>query len=236
MAVRALVADAAGDARLRARLVPARRAVLIGAAALGAQLSLLRKALALGSVEKGVYRLRGDVRINGEPAKQGQEIRSGDTVTTGPGAELVFVVGRDAYMVRERSSLSFGVDVLRVVTGAVLSVFGTGARRRIDTPMATIGIRGTGVYVESGPDRTYVCTCYGEAEIASRIDPSARETVRTKHHEAPRYVMGSGAPQVLMPAPVVNHTDAELILLEGLVGRRPPFMDSGSTYSTVPGR
>jgi hypothetical protein len=216
--------------------VPARRAVLVGAAALAAQMLLLRKALALGSVEKGVYRLRGDVRINGEPAKQGQEIRSGDTVTTGPGAELVFVIGRDAYMVRERSSLSFGIDLLRVATGAVLSVFGSGGRRRIETTTATIGIRGTGVYVEAEPSRTYVCTCYGEAELASVAEPSARETVRTRHHEAPRYIMGSGAPQMLMQAPVLNHTDAELILLEGLVGRRPPFLDSGSTYSPAPGR
>lgn len=216
--------------------MPGRRAVLVGAAALAAQMALLRRALALGSVEKGVHRLRGDVRINGEPAKQGQELRTGDTVTTGPGAQLVFVVGRDAYLVRERSRLSFGADVLRVLTGAVLSVFGTGARRRIETPTATIGIRGTGIYVEAEAERTYVCTCYGEVEIASRVDPSARETVRTKHHEAPRYVMGSGAPQMLMPAPVMNHTDAELILLESLVGRRPPFMDSGSTYPTDPGR
>jgi hypothetical protein len=213
-----------------------RRAFLVGAAAFGAQLALVRRALALGSVEKGVYRVRGDVRINGEPARQGQEIRVGDTVTTGPGAELVLVVGRDAYMVRERSSLSFGADALRVVTGAVLSVFGTGGKRSIATPTATIGIRGTGVYVEVEPSRTYVCTCYGEAELASVADPSAREIVRTQHHEAPRYIMGSGSPQMLMQAPVVNHSDAELILLEGLVGRRPPFMDTGSTYPTTPGR
>ena len=54
------------------------------------------------------------------------------------------------------------------------------------------------------------------------MDPSARETVRTSHHEQPRYIMGAGAPQMLMGAPVINHTDAELILLEGRVGRRPP--------------
>ena len=114
-------------------------------------MALLRKALALGSVEKGVYRVRGDARVNGEPANQGQEIRTGDTVTTGPGAELVFVIGRDAYMVRERSSLTFGADVLRVLTGAVLSVFGKGTPRRIETTTATIGIRGTGVYVEAEP-------------------------------------------------------------------------------------
>ena len=37
--------------------------------------------------------------------------------------------------------------------------------------------------------------------------------------------MGVGAPQMLMGAPVINHTDSELMLLEGLTGRRPPFMD-----------
>jgi hypothetical protein len=68
-----------------------------------------------------------------------------------------------------------------------------------------------------------VCTCYGEAEIASLMDPAARETVRTQHHEQPRYVMGTGAPQMIMVAPVVNHTDAELTMLENLVGRWPPF-------------
>jgi hypothetical protein len=208
--------------------VRARRALLKGAAALGAQLFLLRRALALGSVEKGVYRVRGDARINGAPARPGQEIQPGDVIATGPGAELVFVAERDAYLVRESSRLSFGTDVLRIATGAVLSVFGRGARR-IETPTATIGIRGTGVYVESEPERTYVCTCYGEAELAARDDPASREVVRTRHHEQPRYIMARGAPQMLMQAPVVNHTDAELTLLESLVGRQPPFAGAGAT-------
>ena len=55
-------------------------------------------------------------------------------------------------------------------------------------------------------------------------EPSARETVRTTHHEQPRYVMARGAPQMLMRAPVINHSDAELVLLESLVGRKPPFL------------
>jgi len=113
---------------------------------------------------------------------------------------------------------------LRIVTGAVLSVFSPGERRALYTPTATIGIRGTAVYIEAEEARTYVCTCYGEAEIVSAMDPSAREVVSTKHHEQPRYVMGMGAPQMLMGAPVVNHTDAELTFLEALVGRRPPFV------------
>jgi len=215
-----------------------RRRWLKGAAGI-LPLLLVRRALARGEVEKGVYRVRGDVRVNGSPAKQGQDIRPGDRITTGPDGELVFVVDRDAFLVRARSELVFGAEAgaqaLRIVTGALLSVFGRGRPRRIQTPTATIGIRGTGLYVEAEEARTYVCTCYGEVELAALDDPSARETVRTRHHEAPRYIMARGAPQMLMQAPVVNHTDAELILLESLLGRRPPFMDQpgGTTYGTT---
>jgi hypothetical protein len=212
-----------------------RRRWLKGAAAL----LLVRDALARGEVEKGVYRVRGEVRVNGMPARQGQDIRPGDRITTGPDGELVFVVERDAFLVRARSELIFGAgagaQALRVVTGALLSVFGRGRPRRIVTQTATIGIRGTGLYVEAEATRTYACTCYGEVELAALEDPSARETVRTRHHEAPRYIMAKGAPQMLMSAPVINHTDAELILLESLLGRRPPFLDEpgGTTYGTT---
>jgi hypothetical protein len=79
------------------------------------------------------------------------------------------------------------------------------------------------VYVESAADKTYVCTCYGEAELVPEADPAARETVKTSHHDQPRYIMARGAPQMIMRAPVLNHTDAELVMLESLVGRNVPF-------------
>lgn len=45
--------------------------------------------------------------------------------------------------------------------------------------------------------------------------------------------MGMGAPQMLVGAPVINHTDVELGFLEGLVGRHPPFLDeSGDRIMT----
>jgi hypothetical protein len=214
---------------------PERRTWLrAGAAALAlqvaAQFALLRGALAAGSVEKGVYRVRGDARINGQPASQGMDVKGGDIVTTGRDSEVLFVVGKDAFLVRANSRVEVeGVagallaSGLRVVTGAVLSVFSPGEPKRLVTSTSSIGIRGTAVYLEAEASRTYVCTCYGEAEIVSLMDPAARETVRTQHHEQPRYVMGTGAPQMIMGAPVVNHTDAELTMLENLVGRWPPF-------------
>jgi hypothetical protein len=208
-----------------------RRSIALAALALPAQWLLARTALARGELEKGVYRVRGDARINGVPAKQGMDVRAGDVVTTGPASEIVFVAERDAFLVRANSRVemqgtarSLVLQGLRIVTGAVLSVFSPGEPKRVQAPTATIGIRGTGLYVETEPRRTYVCTCYGEAEIEPIDDPASRETVRTSHHDQPRYVMAKGAPQMLMRAPVINHTDAELRFLEDLVGRVPPFV------------
>jgi hypothetical protein len=204
----------------------------MSAAAIAAQFAVLRRALAAGSLEKGIYRLQGDVRINGVSAKEGMEVKGGDVITTGAGSEVVFVSGKDAFLIRANSRVvvegtlgALVISGLRLITGAVLSVFTPGERKTLRTATATIGIRGTAVYLEAEESRTYICTCYGEAEIISTADPSAREIVRTTHHEQPRYVMATGAPVMLMGAPVVNHTDAEVTMLESLVGRRPPFLD-----------
>ena len=174
------------------------------------------------------------MRINGAPAVVGMDVKGGDVVTTGKGSELVFVINRDAMMVRAGTRVEIEgkagslLDVgLRIVTGAVLSVFQPGKPKTIRTATATIGIRGTGIYVEALPGETYVCTCYGVADLAAVDDPAAHETVRTEHHDQPRFVMAHGAPQMIMKAPVINHTDAELILLESLVGRVPAFYHAG---------
>lgn len=199
-----------------------RRRFLLGAAAL----LVVREALAAGTLEKGVYRVRGAARINELAARPGMDVKPGDAVVTAAGGEIIFVVNRDAFLLRENSRLEVGAaaaNVFRIITGALLSVYQPGVRKTLYAQNATIGIRGTGVYVESGADKTYVCTCYGEAELTPLADPGARETVRTRHHEQPRYILPKGAPQMTMKAPVINHTDAELAMLESLVGRTAPF-------------
>lgn len=206
-----------------------------GAAALALEMARLRQALAAEAVQKGVARVKGDVRIGGAPAKPGMEVKPGEVITTGRGAELVFVVGRDAFMARANTRIELAGDArraavssLRLATGALLSVFEPGKGRRIQTATATIGIRGTGIYVEIERMRTYVCTCYGEAELVPVDEPKEAEIVRTQHHDQPRYIYSKGMPRMIEKAPVINHTDAELILLESLVGRKPPF--TGSEY------
>jgi len=219
---------------------PARRRWLLRAAAsFGTAFvpAAIRQALAMGEypATPGLYRVEGDVRVNGQPAQEGFLVRPGDVIETGARSQAVFVVGRDAYLLRAGSRLETAgkallINSLRIVTGKLLSVLGPGARR-IETPSATIGIRGTGIYVEAEPERTYVCTCYGVADLEPRDRPDLRETVTTRHHEQPRYIRsGSTMPvgDMMGAAPVINHTDDELIMLEALLGRRPPFLESGA--------
>jgi hypothetical protein len=206
---------------------------LLGAAATPL---LLRDTLAARKQPSGMVMIKGEVRINGSKAGTGALVRPGDRVGTAAGGIAVFVVGTDAFLLRENSELhTVGSDLLlaslRLVTGKLLSVFGRG-RRIITTPTATIGIRGTGVYVEAEAERSYVCTCYGEVDLQAANMPVARETVSAMHHDAPRYVYAQGEMPIKMitAAPVINHSDAELIMLEALVGREPPFVGSGRQY------
>src|SRR5206468_12720751 len=134
----------------------------------GGILGLVQDALASTHrpVRQGIRSLKGAVTIDGMPAALNQRIRAGQTIVTGPGAEVVYVVGTDAFLQHENSELRYEdsttVAVLRVITGKILSVFGRG-KRDIATPTATIGIRGTGCYIEASPQNTYFCLCYGSA-------------------------------------------------------------------------
>jgi hypothetical protein len=54
--------------------------------------------------------------------------------------------------------------------------------------------------------------------------PEQWETLLTTHHDHPLWISDDmKMPSMMVSAPVVNHTDAELTLLENLVGRWPPF-------------
>lgn len=180
---------------------------------------------------QSVYNLRGEVMLNGTPATEQSVIRPNDKLTTGRGAQAIFVVGKDAFLLRENSELQMSgqgllLDGLRLATGALLSVFGRQGHR-IQTPTATIGIRGTGLYLEAQADLSYVCTCYGVTDISAQSDASSRVSVDSRHHDDPKYVAADGR---ILPAPFINHTDDELMLIETLVGRTPPFALFDDSY------
>jgi hypothetical protein len=223
-------------------LKPERRAfltkfLLIGGVGLFGLSETIGRAHAMGTFKLpvGMQKVQGTVKINGETARVGSAVKPGDVITTGPDSMAVFVIGKDVYLIRENSLVDLEsesaeafkkrlVDVLRIVNGKMLAVFGKG-RKRLEMPTAIAGVRGSGIYVESEPERTYICTCYGHVDITPRAAPDLRETVRTRHHETPRYVYAAGRKKLIEAAPVINHTDEELIYLELLVWRQPPFIE-----------
>jgi hypothetical protein len=176
-------------------------------------------------------------------------IMPGDTVVTGSRSQLIFVVGDTAMLMRDNSQLllgksadgnSSGTAVTLVLSaGKMLSVFAPGRPVRIDTPTALIGIRGTGLYLETDPEQTYFCTCFGVTDVVAKDDPQSKDTVSATHHDRPLIIeAGNKTPgKTIRPAPFKNHTDQELALIETLVGRvLPPSFPSmpDSRYLTRP--
>ena len=232
------------------KLIAKRRTFLIRALAAGlfaaVGLSFPRRfasAQVLGRVPKplaqgqSIYDVTGPVMVNGKLITRDARVGPNDTVETGKGARAIFVVGSDAFLLRADSKLEMKgserfVNVLRLLTGALLSVHGGGART-VAGPDAVIGIRGTGLYVEAEAARTYVCTCYGETNIAAADDPTISETIVSVHHDAPRYVLAApDKGRRIVAAPFKNHDDLELMLIETLVGRTPPFSLFDESYGS----
>lgn len=190
---------------------------------------------------RSVYHVSGHAWVNGNRIDESTRIGPSDTIKTAIGSKLVFAVGTHAMLLRGGSHLVLQADekntaespligLLRLFSGALLSV----SRRKgmsIVTPNVTIGVRGTGVYLETGPEKTYFCDCYGDVDVSATHDATSTDTVSSKHHDRPLYIFND-APAGKHIRNVhdtefaprrPNHSDNELIMLEALVGRTPPF-------------
>ena len=233
-----------------------RRRVLIQALAAGAFSTALPAANAQGfnvfgsrpaklPPNQSIYRISGEASVNDKPATLDTPVAPGDTVQTSKGSEIIFVVNSNSMILRggskvtieaeKKSATSIVISGLRLLTGALLSV-SRNTPMRVRTPNATVGIRGTGFYMEVEPEQTYFCTCYGITEIASNSDPESAETIMAKQHDRPVYILSNeGKGKNIRNAPFINPTDQELALIETLVGREPAFVFSKEAY-TAPRR
>jgi len=181
-----------------------------------------------------IVELRGDALLNGQRLSQAQTIQTGDTVETGPDSQLVFVVGNSSYLVRQNTRLALergptlnAVSVLRMLTGAVASVWGRGTTRRIVTPTLTAGIRGTGLYTEVFPQqahRSYFCNCYGVVDMNAGPD---RTVSRSSYHQSFWGEAEAKDGRFLTPARAINHTDEEMEYLARLVNQRTAWEIAG---------
>lgn len=204
---------------------------------------------------QSIYHITGQATVNGKEATMETKIHPGDTVQTAKNSELIFVVDTHAMLLRSDSHLvieagqqkpeenkpkeksadsnpfSLAINGLRILTGKLLTV-SRHTPMRVSTVTATIGIRGTGFYVEADPDLTYFCTCYGTTDVAASADPQSKTTVVSYHHDRPLYIVkDQGQGNNIRNAPFVNHTDQELTLIEALVGRTTPFVFPNDMYN-----
>lgn len=181
-----------------------------------------------------VVQLTGDALLNGSTLLPQQTIQTGDQITTGPKSTLIFVLGSSSFHVRQNSMLTVergptlnAVSLLRLLSGAVVSVWGRGSNRRITTPTLTAGIRGTGVYTEIFADqggRSYFCNCYGTVNITAGAD---RAVSQSEYHEAFWGEVSPNKGKMLTPAKAINHTDDELEFLARLASQRTAWQISG---------
>ncbi len=210
---------------------------LLGPAGLS---GLIQDVLAKGDLPavSGINSLSGNASVNGQAAKVGTPVKPGDRVATSSGSYAVVVVGKDAYLLRDRTTVIFEesksnpglLASVLIATGKVLSVFNKRGDKgvSIKLPNATVGIRGTGCYIEVQEGRSYFCLCYGEASIDGPGMPNAA-VIKTTHHENPVWISDRGGIMNVEKAGFVNHNDDELIMLEKLNGREPPFVALGLT-------
>lgn len=180
-----------------------------------------------------IVELRGDVLRNGQKLTPDQRVEAGDSIQTGPDSTAVFAVGNSAFMVRQNSRLSIdgdtptAVKALRLLTGAVASVWGRGPERQVVLPTATAGIRGTGVYVEVFPEqafRGYLCNCYGTVAV----DAGGESVLsQSSYHQSFWAEAEPRDGKLLLPAGAINHTDDELEFLAGLINQRTAWQITG---------
>ena len=189
---------------------------------------------AQAQARSNIVELRGDATLNGQRLRPDDTVQTGDSIATGPGSTLIFVLGSSAFHVRqntrmtvERGASLLAVSVLRMLTGAVVSVWGKGNLRQIITPTLTAGIRGTGVYTEIFTDqnyRSYLCNCYGEIAVQAGGDQVLSQS---SYHQA---FWGEVAPKsgrMLTPARAINHTDEELEFLARLTNAQTAWQIAG---------
>jgi hypothetical protein len=183
-----------------------------------------------------VVQLEGDVLLNGLRMRPDNFVQSGDRIDTGPGSTVVFAIGNSAFHVRQNSRITVErgatlntVSVLRMLTGAVVSVWGRGGSRQIVTPTLTAGIRGTGVYTEVFDQeayRSYFCNCYGTVELAAGND---RALSQSSYHQSFWAQAQPRGGRLLTPARAINHTDEEVEFVASLVAQRTAWRVLGRT-------
>ncbi len=199
-----------------------RRSFMQTVAALPLILALPGQALAAGNI----HRISGEAFVNNRPIKADGRIRAGSKIVVAHDGELVFSIGKDAFLLRGGTALelvgSSAVTAVRLLTGSMLASLEQRSKpAQLESSVAVMSVRGGAVYLSAEPNRLYACTCYGKSSLRAGRQ---LQQVDASHHSAHEIIREEekGVSQ-LRSAAVTDHTDEELTLLEAYVGRTPTF-------------
>lgn len=167
------------------------------------------------------------------PLKPGLELRKGDVVQTGDqtSAKLLLGQGEVALLLKPNSTLLVQKAEKRdyrvvVKTGALLSTVrkpvGEATHFSIQTRAATMGVRGTTLYVRDEPGKpVFFCPCHGKINVRSK-DGSNAVDFDSVHHDTPKLIAGGNSLLSARMTPMpggyeIGHSDDEIADLQKLL-------------------
>ncbi len=159
----------------------------------------------------------GAVLINGAPSKANAALHIGDTLTTGPAAQVEIHFGEQGLArLGENAELKLvqnrRIYALELNQGSLLSVLKSGTDYRVKSLSTVASVRGTIFFMRTYPDRhsTYVCACKGT--LFMTISGVDRELVANNHKAL--IIEESEFEIHLVDAALFHHTDAQIKDLE----------------------
>jgi len=171
-----------------------------------------------------IYSLHGDVWINGFHVNENTPIHFGDRVLTGAKANIMIVLDENVYRLGSRALFTLPSaqkrGTLSLLYGELLAVFRHNSNKTLYTKTAVLGVRGTGLYLNSKYDETYLCLCYGDVDLTDVKDANNQAHIHAEHHNA--IVFNHQSRKVKGNQPLLGHVDHDLYELEALAGRISP--------------
>jgi len=175
-----------------------------------------------------IQRIEGKVLLNKKPASQGALVKSADEITTLPNSKAVVLYEDEVYQIRENTTfiLPSGINkdnTSNLVTGSVLAAFTPGKPRKMKIGgLATLSIRGTGIYARTDNEGVHYCLCYGHSTLASH-DHSVDLDTASKFHKDLIVLKDGNIRTPKFTERKLDHTSRENIELEKLLNRPSPF-------------
>ena len=122
-------------------------------------------------------KLKGEVKINGVVAKEGQKVQTGEEISAlgkTSSVQLTYEDGSRSLLRNGKMKIagdsSDKETIIELAQGILFASKNKSQKSfSVKTKSASMGVRGTKFYVEEKADETYLCVCEGSVEIKNAI-------------------------------------------------------------------